>query len=98
MDWARRMWYCVDRRMFASGEAAIDLRGLRERHRGEFAYDRELYFGNVAYFLTLNSMVLRIPVRLKSVYTPACMRIESMLSGMQGKFLSAGAICVWRRL
>ena len=98
LDRARRLWYRLDRRMFVRGEAAIDLRGLRERHRNDFAYHRELYFGNVAYFLTLNSMVLRIPARLKSLYTPACMRIEAIVSRVQGEFLSAGAICVWRKL
>jgi SAM-dependent methyltransferase len=98
LDWARRLWYRLDPRMFAEGEAALDIRGLRERHRSEFAYDREQYFGSGAYFLTLNSMVLRIPVRLKTLYTPACMRLESMLSAIQGAPLSAGVICVWRKL
>ena len=98
LDWARRLWYRLDRRMFVDGEAAIDLRSLREAHRSRFAFEREVYFGGAAYFFTLNSMVLRIPVCLKSLYAPACMRLESMLSGIQGKFLSAGVIGVWRKL
>jgi SAM-dependent methyltransferase len=98
LDAARRVWYQHDHRVFAEGEAAVDLEALKARHATQFRFEREVYFGNLAYFLVLNSMVLRIPAQWKSVYAPWCMQVEAFLSRFQTRRLSAGVLCVWRKI
>jgi SAM-dependent methyltransferase len=83
-DLVRSFWYKHDR-LFASNEASIDLREIKENFGAAFSFDSERYLGNVGYLLVLNSMVFRIPVRFKRWYTPTVLWIESVLNRLQGK-------------
>jgi len=70
-DVIREFWYKRDS-LFADNEAAIDVNAMREEFPSQFDFNKEMYLGNVGYLLVLNSMVFRIPLRLKPYYTPPC--------------------------
>lgn len=57
LDLARRIWYRLDGRTVADGEAAVDLEALKRQNVHRFAFEREVYSGSPAWFLILNSMV-----------------------------------------
>ena len=95
-DLARKLWYKRDK-YFASNEESIDTQALGRRFAETFAVDREFHFGTVGWLLVLNSMIFRIPVGLKPLYTTPAMALERALSPVTTKVLSCQAACVWRK-
>jgi len=96
-DGARNLWYRLDRSIFADNEASVDLAGMKERNSQRFDFEVECYVGNIAYFLVLQSMVLRMPLMAKKYYAPALMALESMLAKFQGRRTAPLASCRWRK-
>ena len=45
----------------------MNVKELKNEFSSEFEFTKETYMGNIAYLLVFNSMVFRIPVRLKFV-------------------------------
>ena len=95
-DLFRQQWYKRDL-MFARNEAAIDLAELKRANADRFEFVRESYGGNLGFLLVFNSMVFRIPQRLKPWYSPALLRLEGLLGRMQGKRSACFVICQWRK-
>ncbi len=95
-DLIRRWWYKRDP-LFADNEEAIDLSEMKRRFASRFIFNRERYLGNAAYLLVLNSMVFRIPLKLKPFYTPPLLHLESIISPFQGRLLSCFVVCQWRK-
>ena len=96
-DLVRRFWYKHDG-LFAENEAAIDLCSLKQEFSAKFAFLKEEYGGNLAYLLVLNSMVFRVPQRMKRFYSQPLMSVESAIGKMQGRRLSCFVICRWQKL
>lgn len=95
-DLIRRWWYKRDS-LFADNEEAIDLSEMKRRFASQFIFNRERYLGNAAYLLVLNSMVFRIPLKLKPFYTAPLLLLESLISPFQGRLLSCFVVCQWRK-
>ena len=95
-DLVRRVWYKHDK-FFSDNEAAIDLASLEREFSSHFRFNRVKYMGGVAFLLVLNSMIFRIPLRLKPLYTPFLLVLESVLSRLQGKKLSCFVIAQWQK-
>jgi SAM-dependent methyltransferase len=95
-DLVRRFWYKHDR-FFSDNEAAIDLGQLQTEFSTRFNFTRIKYLGNVAFLLVLNSLIFRIPLPLKPLYSPALMTIESAITRLQGKLTSCFAVSQWQK-
>lgn len=95
-DLVRRVWYKHDK-FFSDNEAAIDLARIEREFSSHFTFNRVKYMGSVAFLLVLNSMIFRIPLRLKPLYTPLLLALESVLSKLQGKKLSCFVIAQWQK-
>jgi SAM-dependent methyltransferase len=95
-DLVRAYWYKHDR-LFAHNEASIDLRVLKNRFSNYFNFGMESYLGNIAYLLVLNSMVFRVPLKLKRLYSPTLMKVESAFNRIQGQSLSCFVISQWQK-
>jgi SAM-dependent methyltransferase len=96
-DRVRQFWYKSDN-LFAKNEAAIDLTALMADFSSQFKFIKEDYKGNIAYLLVLNSLVFRIPLRAKPIYSPLLIGIESMVEKMQRKLSSCFVICQWMKI
>jgi SAM-dependent methyltransferase len=96
-DLLRRRWYKHDA-LFAANEQAIDLDKLKDQFSARFKFKREMYLGNIGYLLVLNSMVFRIPLRLKPVYTPILMPLEFVINKIQGKLFSCFVVTQWQKI
>jgi SAM-dependent methyltransferase len=95
-DLIRRWWYKRDP-LFADNEEAIDLSEMKRNFASRFIFNREQCLGGSAYLLVLNSMVFRIPLKLKPFYTPPLLFLESLISPIQGRLLSCFVVCQWRK-
>jgi SAM-dependent methyltransferase len=93
-DLARKFWYARDA-YFASNEASIDVDELQQSVADIFAVDRAFHFGTFGWLLVLNSMIFRIPVGLKPLYTRPAIALERVLGPITTKALSCQAACVW---
>jgi SAM-dependent methyltransferase len=96
VDRIRRVWYRHDR-WFEANEESIDLAALKRKNEGRFAFELERYGGNLAYYLVLNSLILRIPLAWKRFYTPALLGLEAHIGRWQGPASSSFVIARWRK-
>ena len=92
----RGMWYEHDS-LFASNEAPLELEALKRDYENLFEFRTEKYVGGVAYLLVLNSMIFRVPLWLKEMYSPALIRVEKLLSRFHSRRLSLAVICQWEK-
>jgi len=95
-DAVRTRWYKHDP-LFEDNEAAIDVDDLRQRCARGFECLHESYGGQLAYLLVFNSLVFRVPPRLKSLYAPLLLFIEKHLSRFASRRLSCFVVCQWRK-
>ncbi len=95
-DLGRRWWYRHDP-LFEEGEAAIDLEALKAENAGRFDFELERYVGSAAYLLVYNSMVFRMPLRLKRFYAPPLMAIERALGFLHGRRTACSVLARWRK-
>lgn len=96
-DLVRRIWYRRDSH-FAAGEAAIDVTALERANAGRFRCLHRSYGGNVAYLLVLNSLILRLPLRLKGLIAPLLLPLEAMISPWQGRRTACFICCQWQKI
>jgi SAM-dependent methyltransferase len=92
----RAIWYRHDS-LFAANEESLDIEGLKREFASLFEFKTEKHVGGVAYLLVLNSMIFRVPLWLKRIYSPAVMRLEKMLAGFQSRSCSLAVICQWEK-
>jgi SAM-dependent methyltransferase len=95
-DVARKFWYKHDS-LFADNEAAIDVEALKSEFASSFSFNFETYLGNVGHLLVLNSMVFRIPLSLKPLYTPLIIKMESVLNKVLGPSFSCNVVAQWQK-
>jgi ubiquinone/menaquinone biosynthesis C-methylase UbiE len=95
-DIARKFWYSKDT-LFEENERAINLKQLESTFSDRFTFKHKQFQGNIAYLLVFNSMVLRVPLRFKEVYSPLCFILERLIQKLQGKTLSCFAVVQWQK-
>lgn len=95
-DLVRRVWYKFDR-FFSDNEEAVDIEALKLDFENKFSLKRANYLGNLAFLLVLNSLIFRIPARMKKYYSPVMMKLESVISRLQTKLTSCFAVTQWEK-
>lgn len=92
----RKMWYRRDS-LFAENEESLDIDALKKEFAELFDYKVEKYVGSVAYLLVLNSMIFRVPLWLKRIYSPAVILLERAVSLIHSRTISLAVICQWEK-
>ncbi len=95
-DRLRQLWYRHDS-LFADNEESLDIEGLKGEFADLFAVKTEKHVGGIAYLLVLNSMIFRVPLWLKRLYSPVVMRLEKTLAGFHTRTFSLAVICQWQK-
>ena len=95
-DIARRFWYKHDS-LFAPNEESVDLNDIEQHASSMFEFKKRIFLGNAAYLFVLNSMVFRLPVKLKRLYAGPVMAFEKVVNRFQGPRSSCFVICQWRK-
>jgi SAM-dependent methyltransferase len=96
MDALRRFWYRFDP-LFEANEKAVDVDALEAANRGRFEFVSKRFAGSVAYLLVFNSMVFRVPHRLKNLYSPALVAAEALLQPLLRRGTACMAVVQWRK-
>lgn len=95
-DRLRRFWYKRDS-LFEKNEAAIDLEDLKKDFKNKFIFKKEIYLGGLAYLFVFNSMIFRIPPRLKFIYSYFLMFFDRLLKPTMNKYNSFLVLCAWQK-
>jgi ubiquinone/menaquinone biosynthesis C-methylase UbiE len=95
-DIIRRVWYRFDR-FFSDNEASIDLERLQRDFYEEFELKRTAHLGNVAFLLVLNSLIFRIPSRVKKFIAPLLMKLEPIINKAQTKLTSCFVVAQFQK-
>lgn len=95
-DLVRRFWYKHDH-FFSDNEAAVDFQELERSFGSHFKFKQVRYLGNIAFLLVFNSLIFRIPVKLKPLYSPPLMWLEPLLNKLQGKGTSCFVVGQWQK-
>ena len=93
----RRLWYRMDS-LFAENEEAIDVDSMKSDFSTRFRFITEAYKGNFAYLLVLNSLIFRMPLWMKGLYSRPLMILESIVEKIQGKRSSCFVVCQWQKV
>ena len=95
-DRLRQLWYRHDS-LFAENEESLDIEALKREFADLFEFKTEKHVGGVGYLLVLNSMIFRVPLWLKRLYSPAVMGLEKLLAPLQSRTFSLAVICQWEK-
>lgn len=95
-DRIRRIWYKHDR-FFSDNEESIDLAELEQEFASGFEFRNMKYLGNLAFLLVLNSLIFRIPLRIKPLYSSVLLRLEPLLNKLQGPKTSCFVAAQWQK-
>lgn len=96
VDRARQLWYKKDP-LFMDNEASIDYSRLRKDFAKDFDVEYVGYFGNLAYYLVYNSLILRVPLSVKRRMAPMLLSLETFLTPWHTHFFSSYMIARWRK-
>ena len=97
LEGVRRYWYEKDRYFDAETEEALSHRRLAGLAQNLFTIERVQYLGGIGYFLVYNSLVFRIPQRLKAVISRPLMVADQIYNYLPGSGLFPYFIARWRK-
>lgn len=86
LQWARDIWYRNDPMFDSQTEAALNHDALLEAGQRRFRCEKLQYLGGPAFYLVLNSAILRLPVGIK----PHVARPLFVLERLYGRLRSRG--------
>lgn len=95
-DVVRHFWYKHDH-FFSDNEASIDIQALERAFESKFTFKKVSYLGNLAFLLVFNSLIFRIPVKAKPLYSPFLMWLEPLVNKLQGKLASCFVVGQWQK-
>lgn len=95
LEFGRRLWYRLDKYFDSQTEAALAYRALVKCAGGQFTSKNVQYFGGPAFYLVYNSLLFRMPHRLKAVVSPALLGIEGVYNRLPGRWLFASFVAQW---
>lgn len=99
LEGARRWWYRADSRYFdADTEQALNHDRLLELVPGVFVAERVEFMGGPAYFLVMNSLLFRLPPRLKRLIAGPLISFEETYNRLPGRSPFPYFVARWLRL
>jgi ubiquinone/menaquinone biosynthesis C-methylase UbiE len=93
----RRVWYRADRWFEADTEHALKHDELLATAGPYFVPEKVIYVGGPAFYIILNSLIMRVPLGAKPVLAPILFPIESLYNRLPGRMPFAAFLARWRR-
>jgi SAM-dependent methyltransferase len=98
LEGLRRRWYRADRQYFdAATEHALAHDEIARLAAPSFVPERVEFLGGPGYFLVLNSLLFRIPSRLKAGIAPPLLAVDSLYNRLPGRAPFPYFVASWRR-
>jgi len=95
-NWFRQRWYGKDK-LFEENEEAVDITQIEKEHHNKFRVISKEFHGGPAYLFVLNSMVWRIPHKIKKYYSSPLLFIEKLIDPLINRYLAGHTVCQWRK-
>ena len=95
LESARKIWYKHDRYFDEETEAALNHSEMYALMRDQFRVKNITYIGGIAFFLIYNSLVFRIPVKVKKYIAPPLFALESLTNFFPCKYLYSSFAGQW---
>jgi ubiquinone/menaquinone biosynthesis C-methylase UbiE len=93
----RRIWYKADRWFEADTEHALKHDELAAMAAPYFVPERIIYTGGPAFYLILNSLIMRVPLGAKPFLSPVIFPVERLYNMLPGRAPFAVFLARWRR-
>jgi SAM-dependent methyltransferase len=98
LELVRRLWYLLDRKYFdAATEAALSHDAVLARSNGRFDLVSVGYMGGPGYFLISQSLLFRIPKRVKTAIVRPLTTLEYIYNRLPGRYPFPYFVARWRR-
>jgi len=94
----RNRWYRHDHYFDAQTEHALSHDELLQLTKGQFRAEVVRYIGGPAYFLILNSLILRVPLGAKRMVAAGTWPLERAFNALNSRGAAAAFIARWRRV
>jgi SAM-dependent methyltransferase len=98
LEGVRQFWYKRDRYFDAATEAALKHAVIANLAAPWFITERVQHLGGPGYFLIFNSMILRVPKRLKRAIAGPCFTVERAFNTIPWLKLMPYFVAQWRRI
>ncbi len=93
----RKLWYKLDKYFEENTEEALDHDSLLFKQAQHFNVEKIFYLGGPAYFLIYNSLLFRLPIRIKKVVAPILLLLEKIYNLCPGKVMFPYFIAQWKK-
>lgn len=94
LNFLRRLWYRLSDDFDHQNERALDISEVNDLAKvNGFYSDKSVYFGNLGFFIILQSMILRTPKRVKALLTRPLTRFDLWVEQYQSKYTLAMFFC-----
>tara|TARA_B100000579_G_scaffold415968_1_gene411061 strand:+ start:636 stop:1385 length:750 start_codon:yes stop_codon:yes gene_type:complete len=97
LQFLREIWYKRDTFFEENSEEALDHDELIRMNSEKFNLKEVKYFGGPAYFLIFNSLILRVPLRVKPLISNLLFSFEILYNKLNYKYLSPAFISQWKK-
>ncbi|HEY8164996.1 MAG TPA: class I SAM-dependent methyltransferase [Gemmatimonadaceae bacterium] len=97
LEGARRVWYQLDRYFDQQTEAALEHEAIAKLASVHFSPVSCRYMGGPAYLLIYNSLLFRLPRRVKSTIAPPLIALERFYNLLPGRWWYPYFIARWQR-
>ncbi|WP_431204195.1 class I SAM-dependent methyltransferase [Bradyrhizobium betae] len=93
----RNKWYASDRYFDAPTEEALSHDAILKQASPYFEGEAVRYFGGLAYFLILNSLIMRVPLGIKPILWPLVKPFEVAFSNIPLPSMYPCFLAKWKR-
>lgn len=93
----RRIWYRKDQWFEADSEAALKHKEIASLAAPYFVPRRVIYIGGPAFYLILNSLITRVPLRAKPYLASVLFPFETLYNRLPGHAAFAVFLAEWER-
>lgn len=97
LESAREFWYRKDRYFDHLTESPLDYDDLVMRYANYFRPLNVAFFGGPAYFLILNSLIMRVPLFIKNILAFFLFPIEQLWNRIPGRALFPAFLAQWQK-
>lgn len=97
LEAVRKRWYKLDAYFDEDSEHALDHDEILSMAAPYFTEEFKRYMGGPAYFFVLNSMIMRVPLKLKPYISPPFMVLERCYSHLPGRAPFNVFLARWQR-
>lgn len=94
---ARDVWYRFDTYFDEKNERALAHDDILGQTRDRFVAEHVRFFGGPAFFLVYNSLLFRLPARVKSATSGLLLGAEALHNRLPGRWLHSSFTARWRR-